>query len=67
VPLLLLHGRRDNVIPATEARHLAARVEGHVPVRLLVTGLISHATADEPVSAGDVLALARFWGDLLER
>jgi dienelactone hydrolase len=67
VPLLLLHGRRDNVIPATEARHLATRVEGHVPVRLLVTGLISHATADEPVSVGDVLALARFWGDLLER
>jgi hypothetical protein len=63
----LLHGRGDNVIPAAESQHLADRLRGHVPVRLLVTDLISHAEADQPPHVTDVLRLAGFWGDLLER
>jgi dienelactone hydrolase len=66
-PVYLLHGRGDNVIPAAESRHLADRLRGHVPVRLLVTDLISHAEADQPAHFTDVLRLAGFWGDLLER
>ena len=64
-PVYLLHGRDDNVIPAAESRHMADRLRGHVPVRLLVTDLISHADADQPAHMTDVLWLARFWGDLL--
>lgn len=65
IPVFLLHGRDDNVIPAAESRRLAARLRGHVPVHLLVTDLISHADADQPAHIGAVIELARFWGDLL--
>jgi dienelactone hydrolase len=65
--VFLLHGTKDNVIPAAEARHLAARLVGATPVRLLLSGLISRAEADRPQHVGDVLELASFWGDLLSR
>ena len=66
-PVFLLHGRDDNVIPAVESKYLAARLRGQTSVRLLVTDLISHADADQPAHIGDVLELAGFWGDLLNR
>ena len=66
-PVFLLHGRDDNVIPAVESQYLADRLRGQVPVRLLLTDLISHAEADQPAHVADVLRLAGFWGDLLAR
>ena len=66
-PIFLLHGTDDNVIPAVESEYTADDLRGHAPVRLLLSGLISHAEADQPVRAGDVLALAGFWADLLRR
>ena len=66
-PVFLLHGTDDNVIPAVESEYLAERLRGHAPVRLLLSSLISHAEADQPPHVGDVLKLAGFWGDLLER
>ena len=66
-PVFLLHGLEDNVVPAVESEYLAADLRGHAPVRLLLSGLISHAEADQPMHAGDVLQLAGFWGDLLSR
>ncbi len=66
-PVFLLHGLEDNVIPAVESEYLAADLRGHAPVRLLLSGLISHAEADRPMHASDVLQLAGFWGDLLAR
>lgn len=66
-PVFLLHGTEDNVIPSIESEYLAAELRGHAPVRLLLSGLISHADADRPPHAGDVAALASFWGDLLSR
>ena len=66
-PVYLLHGRDDTVIPAQESRDLARRLDGRVPVRLLITDLISHADADQPPHLNDVLRLADFWGDLLQR
>ena len=67
VPIFLLHGLEDNVIPSVEAEYLADDLRPHAPVRLLLSGLISHAEADQPVKAGDVMQLASFWGELLER
>jgi dienelactone hydrolase len=67
VPVFLLHGRDDNVIPAVESQYLADRLRGQVPVRLLLTNLISHAEADQPAHVTDVMRLACFWGDLLGR
>jgi len=66
-PIFLLHGADDNVIPAVESEYLADELRGHAPVRLLVTGLISHAEADRPARVGDIMNLAAFWGDLLKR
>ena len=48
-------------------RILAEDLRGHAPVRLLLSGLISHAEADRPLHIGDVMQLAGFWGDLLAR
>ncbi|HZP47231.1 MAG TPA: hypothetical protein VFB07_01765 [Vicinamibacterales bacterium] len=67
VPIYLLHGTEDNVIPPVESEYLADDLRGHAPVRLLLSGLISHAEADRPPHATDVAALASFWGDLLDR
>jgi len=67
VPIFLLHGTEDNVIPSIESEYLAEDLRGHARVRLLLSGLISHAEADRPPRLGDVLQLAGFWGDLLWR
>jgi dienelactone hydrolase len=66
-PVFLLHGTEDNVIPSVESEYLANDLRGHAPVRLLLSGLISHAEADRPMHVGDVMQLAGFWGDLLAR
>ena len=66
-PVYLLHGTEDNVIPPIESEYLAEELRGHAPVRFLLSGLISHADADQPVHLNDVAALASFWGDLLSR
>lgn len=66
-PVFLLHGLGDNVVPAVESEYLAEDLRGDAPVRLLLSGLISHAEADQPMHVGDVLQLASFWGDLLSR
>jgi dienelactone hydrolase len=66
-PVFLLHGMGDNVVPPVESEYLAEDLRGHAPVRILLSGLISHAEADQPAHLGDVLELASFWGDLLSR
>jgi pimeloyl-ACP methyl ester carboxylesterase len=66
-PVFLLHGSDDTVIPPLESEYLANDLRGHGPVRLLLSGLISHAAADRPARAPDVLQLADFWGDVLSR
>ncbi|HMD35683.1 MAG TPA: hypothetical protein VKH42_11975, partial [Vicinamibacterales bacterium] len=66
-PVFLLHGQGDNVIPPIESEYLADDLRGQTRVRLLISGLISHAEADQPARIGDVLDLATFWGDLLRR
>jgi hypothetical protein len=66
-PVFLLHGMGDNVVPPVESEYLAEDLRGRAPVRLLLSGLISHAEADQPARTADVLELAGFWGDLLSR
>jgi hypothetical protein len=66
-PVFLLHGSDDNVIPPIESEYLANDLRGHAPVRLLLSGLISHASADRPAGLNDVLQLGNFWGDVLTR
>jgi dienelactone hydrolase len=65
-PVFLLHGVGDNVIPAAESLYLA-RDLGRAIKRLLLTNLIAHAEATGPARINEVLELAGFWGDLLDR
>jgi fermentation-respiration switch protein FrsA (DUF1100 family) len=67
VPVFLIHGRHDTVIPSSEAERLADRLRGRVRTRLLISELISHADADQPVDAIGVWQLAHFWGDVLSQ
>jgi dienelactone hydrolase len=66
-PVFLLHGLRDNVIPAAEAVHLSTALRGVTPVRLLLTTLIAHADAVYPARFSEVMNAGSFWGDLLSR
>jgi len=67
-PVFLLHGRHDTVIPAAESVYQAHRLRTQSgTVRLLLTDLITHAEADQPIRVADVWRLARFWGDVLGR
>jgi dienelactone hydrolase len=67
VPVYLLHGTDDNVVPAIEstllARDLAAR---GIPVHVLLTPLITHAEVDKASSAAAVWRLIHFWSKLLD-
>ena len=67
VPVFLLHGSSDTVIPSAESEYLADRLRGRIRVRLLVTDLVSHAEAQERARAADLLRLTGFWADLLTR
>jgi pimeloyl-ACP methyl ester carboxylesterase len=57
-PVVVCHGRDDDVIPWGEAEKLFALLEGRVPARLLITGLYGHTAAGKP-RLWDALAEAR--------
>jgi dienelactone hydrolase len=62
VPVYLLHGADDNVIPAVESSYLAGDLRRRgVTVELLATPLITHAEVDRPPSAREIWHLVRFW------
>ena len=67
VPVYLLHGTEDNVVPAVEstllARDLAAR---GVPVHVLLTPLITHAEVDRGSTMAAVWRLIHFWSKMLD-
>lgn len=67
VPVFLLHGADDNLVPAVESEYLAEALRGHAPVRLLISGLVTRAEGDRGRHSGEVLRLAGFWGDVLSR
>ena len=63
-PVLLLHGAEDNVVPALESVRLGRHLEPRVPVRVLLTPLISHAEVDRSASTGEIVRLVRFWAGI---
>lgn len=54
-PMVICHGRDDDVIPWNEAEKLHAAARGHVPARLLLTGLYGHTGAARP-ALGELVA-----------
>jgi pimeloyl-ACP methyl ester carboxylesterase len=47
-PVVVCHGRDDDVIPWNEAEKLARALEPRVPTRLYLTGLYAHTGASRP-------------------
>jgi predicted esterase len=65
VPVYLLHGTEDTVIPSVESLLLAHHLEDKTKVKTLLSGLITHAELDKTAAAGEVFKLVGFWADLL--
>ena len=67
IPVYLLHGTDDNVVPAIESTLLGADLAARgVPVHVLVTPLITHAEVDRAPSVAAVWRLIHFWTRLLD-
>jgi dienelactone hydrolase len=65
-PVYLLHGDGDTVIPAAESALLAAHLRRqHADVRVLMSGVITHAEADRSAPVTEVWKLIRFWASVL--
>jgi pimeloyl-ACP methyl ester carboxylesterase len=67
-PVFLLHGDDDTVIPAAESAVLgeALRSRG-ADVRVLLSGIITHAELDRSADLVETWKLIAFWADLLRK
>ena len=66
VPVFLLHGADDNVIPAAESVLLGQALVRHgIPAHVLTTPLITHAEVDRGARVGATWRLIRFFTDVL--
>jgi len=65
VPVYILHGSADNIIPPAESLWLAKDIP-HADVRdLLITGAFSHVDPEKDASLKEELRLVKFVGDVL--
>ncbi|MGE3706738.1 MAG: hypothetical protein AB7I13_15820 [Vicinamibacterales bacterium] len=68
IPVFLLHGEDDNVIPARESQALADQLrDARGDVNCLLTGLITHVDAGEAPRLPDLWRLGAFWGQILSQ
>jgi pimeloyl-ACP methyl ester carboxylesterase len=66
VPVFLLHGVHDPVVPSSETLALAAELEGtEAATRVLITPLLRHAEGNGAPALGDALQLIDFMADAL--
>ena len=63
VPVFLLHGANDNVVPASELGELERYLmsSGNENVEAMLTPMISHADAKQHATTGEAWRLVRFW------
>lgn len=64
VPIYLLHGKNDRVIPPSELAWARTELDGHVH-RALVSGLLDHVTPDRPAGFFERLMLVDFMAEML--
>lgn len=64
VPVYLLHGSRDSVIPASESEWAGLEL-GDAPHRVLVSPLLEHVELGRDVSMRDGVALLEFMAEIL--
>jgi pimeloyl-ACP methyl ester carboxylesterase len=65
VPVLLLHGTDDPVVPSIETRYLARDIPEHLRRDVLITDLLRHAELNELPAPTQVYRFARFIQRLL--
>jgi pimeloyl-ACP methyl ester carboxylesterase len=67
VPVFLIHGHDDNIIPPDETPRVAAYLQqhGNAHVRWLLTPVLSHVGLDPHVGVRDAWTFVRFWQDTL--
>src|SRR5207245_7525473 len=66
VPVLLLHGTGDEVIPASESQWLASEIPTQYLKALLVSPAITHVEVGGKPSLRDKLRLVHFMAQMLE-
>jgi len=66
VPVFLLHGAGDTVIPPTETEWLARDTPRPLLREVLVSRAIEHVELQSGTSIGDEIALVHFMGDVLQ-
>ena len=66
-PVYLLHGSDDTVIPSIESLMMARYLQGKTPVRVLLSGLITHAELDRQQDWREVWNLVNFFAALLRQ
>ena len=66
-PVYLLHGTDDTVIPSIETLWMERYLQGKTPVRVLLSGLITHAELDRQQDMREVWKLVDFFAELLRQ
>jgi pimeloyl-ACP methyl ester carboxylesterase len=66
VPVFLVHGQADPIIPSIETRWLAREVPPRTLRRLVITPLLRHAEFPTPPTFGETWELVRLMGDILQ-
>ena len=66
--IFLLHGHDDNIIPPAESVLLANHLKSKgVRTKVLLSGLITHASVNEHATAIDQLKLVNFWAAVIKQ
>jgi predicted esterase len=66
--IFLLHGHDDNIIPPAESVLLANHLKSKgVRTKVLLSGLITHASVNEHATVMDQLKLVGFWGSVIKQ
>jgi len=67
-PTFLLHGNDDNIIPAAESVLLGNYLRSkHVRTKVLLSGLITHASVNPNATAMDAARLVNFWAAVIKQ
>ena len=67
-PTFLLHGNDDNIIPPVESVLLGNHLRSqHVPTKVLLSGLITHASVNPHATALDAWKLVSFWASVIKQ
>jgi dienelactone hydrolase len=68
MPIYLMHGDEDNVIPAAESAMLYRYLQSKgADVHLLLTRVVTHAEVNKTAAASEGLKLIAFWAGILRR